>query len=372
MQPLKILYVITKLELGGAQKQLLSIIRGLDRQKFQPYLFTSKGGLLDPDADAIEGLKVETSTRLKRRISPFDDLLAIWQIRCFIKKNNIDIVHTHSSKAGIIGRIAARLARAHVIIHTVHGWSFNAYQHPLLRYLYIRLEKIAAGFSRALIVVCEHDRQKGLKSGIGRPDKYFLIRYGIDRAAFIPGSSVSELVICTVSCLKPQKAPQDFIRLAASISKKYNNLRFVLVGDGILRGQIEKMIHRLGLQQKVKLYGWQRDVAGILATADIFVLTSLWEGLPIAVLEALSCGLPVVATHTGGIAEVIEQGKNGFLVLPQDIAGMEEKLAVLLQDADARKRISAAARDSLKADFAVSQMLANTQQLYLSLISPGN
>jgi len=372
MQPLKILYVITKLELGGAQKQLLALIRGLDKDKFQPCLFTGDSGLLDEEADAIPGLGIKRSSRLKRQISPLNDWLALCEIRRFIKANNIDIVHTHSSKAGIIGRIAAKLANVKIIIHTVHGWSFNDYQNPLIRCAYIWLEKITAGFSRALIVVSEHDRQEGLKQGIGRPDKYSLIRYGIDRNEFIPGSNTGELAVCTVSCLKPQKSPQDFIRLAASITKKYNNVRFIIVGDGVLRRQIEKMINSFGLQQKVKLCGWQRNVAEILAAADIFVLTSLWEGLPISALEALSCGLPVVATDTGGISEIIEEGRNGFLCPRRDIGQMAEKLERLLKDRSMRIKMAAAAKESLTADFDINALAFNTQKLYASLSGLGN
>jgi len=381
MQPLKILYIITKLELGGAQKQLLALIGSLNKDKFQPFLLTGVGGLLDEDAGAIKGLVIKRSARLKRQISLLDDWLALWEIRSFIKKNNIDIVHTHSSKAGIVGRFAAKLAGAGIIVHTVHGWSFNDYQLPFVRWTYICLERIAASFSSALIVVSEHDRQKGLKLHIGSPGKYSLIRYGIDRSGFpsvsrplrsLSDPACDELTVCTVSCFKPQKSPADFIQLAAGITKKYNNVKFVVVGDGVLRGELEGLIEQFSLQGKVLLCGWQRDISRLLASADIFVLTSLWEGLPIAVLEALSCGLPVVATDTGGISEVIEEGRNGFLCRCRDVRQMTGKLQALLEDKALRTKMATVAAKSLGTEFNSATMFDNTQKLYTELAGKGN
>lgn len=184
MRGKKILYVITKLELGGAQKQLLSLIRHLDREHNAIFLFTAKEGLLCNEALSIDRLKVKRSKFLERPIHPLKDLLALYELYAFIKANNIDIVHTHSSKAGILGRVAARLARIRIVVHTLHGWSFNDYQPFFARMLYVYLERFAARFTNKLIVVSYHDREKGLKNYIGKADKYTLIRYGIDYSEF--------------------------------------------------------------------------------------------------------------------------------------------------------------------------------------------
>lgn len=377
MQETNILYVITKLELGGAQKQLLSLIGKLNRKKFRPFLFTAKDGLLVPEASAINGLTLKKSTSLKRTLSPLRDLIALIEIYRFIKKHNIRIVHTHSSKAGILGRWAARLAKTEVIIHTVHGWSFNDYQPLLVRLLFTCLEKITARFTDRMIVVSNHDKYKGIKNGIGREDKYALIRYGIDYAEFgidgrgtrqELGLSANEPLVCMVSCLKTQKSPQDFIKLASLAVTSSPGTKFLLVGDGVLRRKVERLANKLNLQGRVFLTGWRRDIAGILSAADVFVLTSLWEGLPVSVLEAMASSKPVVATHTGGVAEVITEGKTGFLVSPKNMAAMSDRLISLLRDQGLRKRMGENARESLTREFSLAGMVEKSQNLYEALI----
>jgi glycosyltransferase involved in cell wall biosynthesis len=242
-----------------------------------------------------------------------------------------------------LGRWAAKLARAKVILHTVHGWSFNDYQPQIARLFFIWLEKLAAQFTDRLIVVSDSDRQKGLDNKIGEGNKYSLIRYGIDYNEFNTqaqnirkelGIDAEDLVVGMVACLKPQKCPQDFIKLASLIKPGFPYVKFLLVGDGILRRDIESLINRFNLQARVILTGWRNDISRILSVIDIFVLTSLWEGLPIAVLEAMASGKPVVSTDTPGVEEVIVEGNSGFLVAPHDIRQMAERLAVLLKNTD--------------------------------------
>ncbi len=412
MQKNNLLYVITKLELGGAQKQLLSIITHLYKERFTPFLFSAQDGLLLPEALSINGLEVKRSKFLERPINPLKDLLALSEIYWFIRKNNIQIVHTHSSKAGILGRLSARLAGAEVIIHTVHGWSFNDFQPALLRKVFIWLERLIARFTDKLIVVSYHDKQKGLDNHIGQENQYHLIRYGIDYTEFSLrdqnirkelGLNPNDIVVGMISCFKPQKSPQDFIKLAYLVNQTMpnvnpvrnfalqsnqkgisngvnptrknspnemalpNEVKFLLVGDGILRKKIEKLISKFNLQAQVILTGWRRDIYRILSAIDVFVLTSLWEGLPIAVLEAMVASIPVVVTHTGGVTEVIIEGKTGFLVAPRDIKNMSERLALLLKDENLRRQMGENAKNNLGFNFTLQNMVKNSQDLYYSL-----
>ncbi len=377
MQRINLLYVITKLELGGAQKQLLSLIDHLNKEKFRPFLFTAKDGLLIPEASSINGLTIKKSRWLERPISPLKDLLALIEIYLFIKKNNIGIVHTHSSKAGILGRLAARLTKVKIIVHTVHGWSFNDYQPNGERLFFIWLERLSAQFTDKLIVVSNYDKQKGLDNRIGKENQYSLIRYGIEYAEFgikdqnirrELGINTNDLVVCMVSCFKPQKSPQDFIRLAFLVNKALPDARFLLVGDGILRKKIERLIRKFNLEKQVTLTGWRRDIPRILSAIDVFVLTSLWEGLPTSALESMASSKAIVSTHTGGVAEIIVEGKVGFLVLPGDINKMSERLVVLLKDNNLRMQMGQNARESLNFDFALTNMIDNSQNLYENLI----
>jgi glycosyltransferase involved in cell wall biosynthesis len=377
MQKINLLYVITALELGGAQKQLLSIISNLDKERFNIFLFCAQDGLILPAAFSIDGLVLRRSRWLDRPINPFKDLLALFEIYWFIKKNNIKIIHTHSSKAGILGRLAARLAKVKFICHTVHGWSFNDLQSFLFRKLFIELERFTARFTDRLIVVSGHDKQKGLANGIGQEGKYCLIRYGIDYAEFSLrdpdirkelGINQNDLVVGTVSCLKPQKAPEDFIKLAALVNKILPEVKFLLVGDGLLRRHIQKLINKFNLNKNVILVGWRQDVHRILSAIDVFALTSLWEGSPIAVLEAVTASIPVVATHTGGIAELIDNGRTGFLVPLRDMQSMSEKTILLLKDKTLRKQVASNAKNNLGGNFTLQGMVEKTQDLYEEFI----
>ena len=375
MQKINLLYVITKLELGGAQKQLLSLIKNLDKEKFNPFLFTAKDGLLVSEALSINGLTLIKSRYLERVLSPLKDTLALFEIYRVIKKNKINIVHTHSSKAGMLGRWAARLAKVKVILHTVHGWSFNDSQR-LWRTFFIWLERLSAYFTDKLIIVSCHDKQKGLDHHIGREDKYSLIRYGINYTEFCVneqnsrktlGLSPKDLVVGMVSCFKPQKSPQDFIKLANLIKQILPGIKFLLVGDGVLRRKMERLISEFNLQKEIILTGWRRDIPQILSTIDVFVLTSLWEGLPIVVLEAMAAFKPVVATHTGGISDVIIEGRTGFLVAPGDMQELSDKLIPLLKNENLRRQIGQNAKDCLGADFSLENMVKHTQDLYSGL-----
>jgi glycosyltransferase involved in cell wall biosynthesis len=381
MGKINLLYVITKLELGGAQKQLLSLISHLDRQKFSPFLFTAQGGLLLTEALSIKDLNLKHSKCLERSISPIKDLLALFEIYRFIKKNNIQVVHTHSSKAGILGRLAARLARVRLIIHTVHGWSFNDYQPELLRYILIWLERLTARFSDKLIVSNYPDKQKGLSNRIGSDEQYVIIRYGLNYADFLQkdpkikeelGINNGDLVVGMVSCLKPQKSPLDFIKLAFMVNQILPKVKFILVGDGILRRRAEQLIEKLNIKGCSTLAGWRRDVHRILSAIDVFVLTSLWEGLPISALEAMAASKPVVATNTGGVQDVVTEGKTGFLVPPKDIRLMSERIVALLQDEGLRRQIGENAKNNLGREFSLAGMVKDTQDLYYSLLTARN
>ena len=239
------------------------------------------------------------------------------------------------------------------------------------------LEKTASGFSDKIIVVSNLDKQKGLANHIGREDKYSLIRYGIDYELFrakdqdirrILGFVADDLVVGTVSCLKPQKCPEDFVKLAFLVNQLMPNVKFILAGDGVLRGKVEKLIDKLGLRSKLFLIGWRSDIQDVLNTLDVFVLTSLWEGLPISVLEAMALGRPVIVTNTGGISEVISEAETGYLVPPKDMDNMSKRLVILLQDSLLRKTIGKNAKDSLGSNFTLSNMARNTQDLYNDLL----
>jgi len=374
---INILYVITKLELGGAQKQLLELIRGLDKARFNIFLFTAQKGILMPDALSINELHVKRSGWLERNLNPIKDLFSLVELFIFIKRNKIDIIHTHSSKAGILGRIAGRLAGAKTVMHTVHGWPFHQYQPFLAGIIFLWLERIAATCSDKLIVVSQSDLHKGLKYICNNQNKYALMNYGVEIDLNAEQSCEAikkelrikegDLIVGNISCFKPQKAPLDFLKLASLVKKSHPRVKFVLVGDGILRKKIQSQILHFGLQDSFTLTGWRKDIPKLLSNIDILVLTSLWEGMPISVLEAIRCAKPVVATDTGGIREIVVDGYNGFLVKPQDIQSMSEKLSLLLNNKGLREKMGGLGKDNLGSKFSLKGMVQANQDLYTSL-----
>lgn len=373
---LKVCYIITKLELGGAQKFTLYTAEYIDKDRFGSFLITGRGGSLEDEA--AKKIKLYSLANLIREISPLKDFKALLDIMRVLKIERPDIVHTHSSKAGILGRIAAKLTGTKTIIHTIHGYSFNETQSRHKRYLYIFLERFCSFFSDKLIVETEEDLKKGLAHKIAKKEKFTVISSGIDvehykaykpqadfRASLTGAKNAK--IIMTVGPFKPQKNLQDFIRAAAIVCKKADNAVFFIVGDGELRPELEQLITELNLQDKVILLGWRRDIIELLSACDIFAMTSLWEGLPRTILDAMCRAKPVIANAVGGIPEVIENGKNGFLTKPYDFAATAEKITALLEDEKLMLETGKNAKDSIGEKYDINYGIKCQEELYVSL-----
>ena len=376
----RVTHVITRLELGGAQQNTLFCTEHHDRTRIEPELLAGRGGYLDDEALAINDARVELVDYLRHTVSPWHDARAVVRLARHFRRRGVDLVHTHSSKAGIVGRWAAALARVPRVVHTVHGWSFNPTQSASERSLYRTLERVAARMTDRLVVVAEADREKGLRAGIGRPEQYALVRSGIDLGAFARpvrsrdavrrelGAGPDTLLVGTLSCLKPQKAPGDFVRAAAQARALDGRVRFVLAGDGDLRAETERLVRTLGASDVVSLLGWRRDVVDLLHAFDVFLLTSRFEGLPRAVLQAMAAGVPVVATAVDGTAEIVQHERTGLLVPPNDAPAAARAVLRMASDADLRRRLVEAARTRLGHEFDVREMVAAIDRLYLDLL----
>lgn len=379
----KICHIITLLELGGAQQNTLYCTRRHDREKYKVGLIAGSGGFLDTEARGLPDTDVFLLDSLRHPISPLRDIIALVRIAFLLKREGVSLVHTHSSKAGILGRWAAWLARVPVRIHTVHGWSFNDFHPPLKRRLFTLLERMTAPITQKLVTVSMADLRKGIDRKIASEDRYTVIHSGMNLEEFRqarcsdPASKKAELgldasrpVVGMVACLKNQKAPLDFVEAAQKVSEKLPEVQFLLVGDGILRDRIERKILDDGLASRVKLPGWRRDVPEIMNAMDVVVLTSLWEGLPRVIPQAFCCGKPVVATAVDGSVEVVQDGKNGFLVPPGDVDAMANRIVTLVEDEDLRKTMSkeAAKTIDLESDFNQAVMLKNLEELYEQLL----
>jgi len=377
----RVLHVVTRLDLGGAQQNTLYCVSHHDRARFEVGLMAGRGGVLDPDAEAMSDANVELVGWLKHAIAPLADPMAVMRLAVALRKRRVDVVHTHSSKAGIVGRWAAWLAGVPCIVHTVHGWSFNDAQPAPTRRLYLGLERLTARITHRLVVVSEADRRRGLELGIGREDRYRLVRSGIDAREYRApsqsrerireqlGFDADDIVVGTLACLKPQKAPLDFVEAARLARRSDPRLRFFIAGDGPLRGAVEERIASAGLRDDVKLLGWRRDAVDLVHAMDLFLLTSRFEGLPRAVLQAMAAGVPVVATAVDGTPEVVIDGESGILIPPGRPEVAAERLVALGDDPEARARLAAAARSRLGTEFDIGNMVRELDRIYLELLS---
>ncbi|HHH84666.1 MAG TPA: glycosyltransferase family 1 protein [Firmicutes bacterium] len=376
---MKILYIITKLELGGAQKVCLTLARHLSLEH-DVYVMTGPGGDLNSEAERFLGKHLIINPWLRRRVSPYHDMRAYFFMKGFIRRHAFDIVHTHSSKAGILGRLAAFRARTPKIFHTVHGFPFNDFRSFAANLVYLTLERLCAPLTRRLICVTAEDVALGRAKRVGRPEQYIIIRAAADIEAFHSYQPDETLfrrewdipldapLVVQVSCLKPQKNPVDFVNIAQKVNEKRNKKAvFILVGDGILRYAVEERVRMVKAAPYIRLAGWQKDVRPFLAAADIVTLTSLWEGLPIAIIEAFALHKCIVATAINGNREVIRHGENGYLYEPRDTDAGARFVRELLDHPEERKAMGKAGYERILREFSIEKMVEDTKKLYFSI-----
>jgi len=366
--------VITRLEVGGAQRVVLHTAAHLDREAFAAALAWGPGDPLDGEAEAILDLERAPVSDLVRAPSPQRDRRAVAALREAIRHFRPDVVHTHSSKAGILGRLAARLERVPAVVHTVHGFGFTPLQAPPVRAAFFLAERIAARWTDHVVAVSERNLERGTELGLIDPRRATVIRAGIalERFRRPAGAAAararlglaSDLPLVTqVGNFKPQKAPLDFVRVAAEVARRLPSARFAMIGDGPLRGAAEDLARRLGVADRIAFPGWWDDVPALLAATRVSVLTSRHEGLPCAVVESLAAGVPVVATAVDGTGEVVRHGVNGFLEPAGDVTALSARVADLLTDHALHARLAAAAPSGLE-DFDIDRMVRRHEELY--------
>jgi len=367
----KCVHIVTTLELGGAQQNTVFTVANL--KGFQGVLIAGSEGII-----AAEGITTYRVSALVRKMNPVKDILALIGIWVLLRKIKPEIVHTHSSKAGIIGRWAAFFAGVPVIIHTFHGFGFNDWQRPFTKKLFIFAEKATAKISTHLFAVSVKNLEKAVVLGICKNSGISLVHSGIDikkwegritpkqaRERF--GIPPAVPVCGMVACFKPQKAPVDFVEIAKRLLKIYPEMRFILVGDGVLRGEIEKKLHKYRIADSFILAGWRNDPENILPAFDVNVLTSLWEGLPRVILEAGVCIIPSVVSEVDGNSEIITDGISGFLIKPRDIDGFVKKIDYLFKNPDVARVFAHKSRKKIIGDFDIRNMVCLIEQKYEEL-----
>lgn len=381
-QKTKVAHVITRLELGGAQQNTLYCCAHHDPSRYEVFLVAGEGGYLDLQTRLLgDGVHVYLVPWLKHPVRPLHDLYAVLRLRKFFKDEGIQIVHTHSSKAGILGRLAARLAGVPFVVHTIHGWGFHEGQSPWAKRLYVSLERFCARLTDVLIAVSQENVRYGLANGIGTETQYRVIHSGIDPDAFKVSPERAERVrallglgdrptVLVLSNFKAQKAPLTVVAVLESLVRKVPGAVLLWAGDGEGRAEVERALQAKGLGAHALLLGWRTDVADLLAASDALLLTSRYEGLPRVVLQAMAAGKPVAATAVSGTPEAVEPEVTGFLREPSDAEGLAVDLSCLLLDKTLAKRMGEAGRERLRGTFRIDEMLKEIEKVYGSKALP--
>jgi glycosyltransferase involved in cell wall biosynthesis len=370
-------HVITRMIVGGAQETVLLAAALADRTRFEPLVVcgpqTGSEGSLHEEVRR-RGVELVIVPELVREVAPVTDLRAVPALTRLLRDRRVDLVHTNSSKAGIVGRLAARRAGLPAV-HTVHGWPFHEHQSPVAGLVWREIERRAAPLASRLIVVADADRVKGLAAGIGRPEQYVTVRSGLELERYgrdpeRGGRLRTELgiparapVVGAVNRLSAQKDPLTLVETFARVAAGAPEAHFVVAGDGPLRPDVEGLVRARGLEGRTHLLGLRDDVPSLLTCFDVFVSASRWEGLPRTVIAAMAAEVPVVATPADGIVDVVTDGRTGLLaaVGRPDLLG--QAVLRVLTDRELAGRVTAAAHDRVQA-FGADVMVRDLQRVY--------
>lgn len=360
------LQVITRAEAGGAQSHLMSLLASV-LNFADVHLAVGEDGPLTEFARR-HGVEVSVIRSLVKAINPPKDLLAVASLAILVRRLAPDLVHCHSSKAGLVGRVAAAFGGAPAVF-TAHGFGFTENAPWLRRMLTLATERILSPFTAKVIAVSNYDRALAIHLGAVSEEAIVTIHNGIPdtRWRADPGRECTP-VLCIVARLAPPKDHANFLSAIAPLAHT-NEFRVLFVGDGPDRQHLERLSADLGLNAHAEFLGTRSDVAEILANAHLLVLPSKYEGLPICVLEAMRAGLPVVATGVGGVPEAVVNGETGFLVAKGDEAGMRHAVERLIKDRELRARFGVAGRRRYESMFGAPAMVASTLAVYSEVLS---
>ena len=386
--PVRVVHIITRLILGGAQENTLYTAIGQHQDpRFDVTLLcgideAGEGNMFNEAARA--GVRTVVLPSLLREIRPLTDLKAIFDVYRFLRDGNYAIVHTHSSKAGIVGRIAARLAGVPVVVHTLHGLAFHEYEAAWKNSMYIALERLCAPLSHRLISVSDRVSEAALAQGVGRRSQHLTVFSGIDLDVFLNvrerltvaeaktrvGIPAGAPVVGKVARLFPLKGHEQFLAAAVEIAAAVPDAYFLLVGDGPLREALRADAERLGLGTRLVMVGRvpPETVPEYLQAMDVVVHTSLREGIARVLPQAGAVGKPVVTFDLDGAPEVVRDGVSGYLIPPIDTHALAGRVAELLRDPARCAVLGDAGRAFAAAHFSIERMVERISTLYLELL----
>lgn len=360
----------------GVQRVTLDELERLDTDRFTPYIICKESGPLTDEAES-KAITCLLSNNLVREISPKKDLLAFLELYRMFRQHRFDVVHSHSSKTGVIGRIAAKLAGVPMVVHTVHGFAFPAAKNKLEKCIFFAMEWLGTKCSDKII--CLHDADRAIaKNQLGASDSQLeVLANGVDTTKYSPATSEIKLsmrkelglpqdavIVGMVGRLWKQKNPQAFVDTALRLLSTNVNAHFVLVGDGELKTVLEEQVNQAGFSDNVHFLGWRNDTPQLLKSFDIFVLPSLWEGMPLAILEAQATGLPCVVSNIQGNNHLVTHNVDGFLFdldKPEELALY---IARFIKDEALRTKFGISGRDTILKKHDIDERIKEIARLY--------
>ncbi len=368
---------------GGTRQYLMDACLGLPRERFRQTAVVSlrREPAFQRDVEALRqaGVAVEV-VDMGREIHLRDDLRALRELQQYFERHPFDIIHTHSSKAGMLGRLAAwRAGNPAVRVHSPHAFAFVMRVPRMRRLLYLALERLAGRLTDMLVCTCESELKVAVRSRIVPPGRVAVVRIGVDLREFHPEADVREMraalelpnrhrVVGTVGALVEQKGHEFLVEAAPLVLEQMPHTTFLLIGDGPLREPLEARATELGIGRRMRFLGHRDDVGRVLPALDLFVLPSLWEGLPYALIEAMAVGVPVVGSDIAGIADVIRSRETGWLAPVGSVEGLADAIVLALSREGMSARMAEAARELVVREHGREQMLATLAALYERLV----
>ncbi|MFB3068191.1 MAG: glycosyltransferase family 4 protein [Acidobacteriota bacterium] len=378
----RILHVHTLSVVSGSGIGALRTMQGSANCGAEVGLASAPGGKLETLVrDA--GMQFYPIRNFVSELSPFKDFHALWQLDRLFARERFDLVHTHNSKAGFLGRLAARKNHVPVVIHTVHGFPFHEAEKWVLRHLFIALERIAAGWCDQMIAVSQPMVEWAQREKIAPPEKFVKIYSGIEVERFRDqaprpelkrqfGIEAEELVIGIVSKLWEGKGHEHLIDAMARLLESGYRVKLLIVGDGYLEEKLREKVKSLGIEKAVVFTGFWSNVPEMTAILDVSVLPSFYEGMGRVVLEAMAAGKPVVASRVGGLTELVEDQVSGYLIPPGDVNALVKRLKTLITDPDLRQKMGQEGAHRIRPEHSAETMVKMTHQVYLRHLPPEN
>jgi glycosyltransferase involved in cell wall biosynthesis len=386
---IKVLRVIARVNMGGPALHVAYLTAGL---RDRGYDTTLVAGSLARGEDSMEfvaealGVEVERLPGLRRDISPVRDVLAVWRLAQVIRRERPAILHTHTAKAGAVGRVAAMLAgdaRPPIVVHTFHGHVLRGYFGPVRTFGFRLLERWLARATTALIAVSPEVRDDLVALGVAPREQFTVVRLGIELQARVEvenangrdetrrmlGIGPERFMVGWIGRMTGVKRTGDVLLAVKQLRDRGVDSILCLVGDGPEREQVERRAHELGIMRSTLFLGYQENVAQFYAAFDAMVLPSGNEGTPVSAIEALAAGRPVVATKVGGVPDVVRDGEDGFLVDLGAVDQLADALARLAEDPALRTRMGEAGRERVLPRYAVDRLVEDVDRLYRSLLA---